>query len=317
MMNVEKAKRLAENEFPNGPEALAEKLGIKVLEGPLNGCDGWVLSGPVGIIIRLNSKNSLNRRRFTLAHELGHLLLGIPTVIGESVYDSLKSDDAEERRVNDLASELRLPEAVVRQSLQTVPVVATQLRKLAKQAKVSEMAAAIRVANLAKEIGLVNASVAFFVGDEFQWNWSKTLRMPAELAVALLADAKEADPKPIRIQRKATNDVVVASLIENPLLNSATLFVQLLPADVGNQLSSAERRHQLEEYLFKDDDQFRMQLQGVFGAFRPKCQNWSLDEAFAEFYKQRGEKWQGVRRTRLHSAKGKEYVRLRLQEWCE
>lgn len=317
MMNVEAAKRIAVNEFPNGPESLAEKLGIKVLEGPLSGCDGWVLSGPAGLIIRLNSRNPSNRRRFTLAHELGHLLLGVPTVVGESVYDSLKSDDAEERRVNDLASELLLPEAVVRQSLQTVPVVATQLRKLAKQAKISELAVAIRVANLAKEIGLVNASVAFFVDDEFQWTWSKTLKLPTTSAATLLKAAKKADPEPIRIQRKATNDVIIASLIENPLLNSATLFVQLLPADVGNQLSVTERRRLLEEFLFKDDDQFRMQVQGVFGGFRSKCEHLSLDEAFTEFFEKKGERWDGVRRTRIHSAKGREYVRLRLQEWCE
>ena len=317
MMNVEKAKRFAESEFPNGPEALAEKLGIKVLEGPLSGCDGWVLSGPAGLIIRLNSTNSPTRRRFTLAQELGHLLLGIPTVIGESVYESLKSDSAEERRVNDLAGELLLPESIVRQSLPTVPIVAAQLKRLAKQAKISELAVAIRVANLAKEIGLVNASVAFFADDEHKWNWSKTLTMPTELAMALLEDAKESDPEPIRIPCEETNDVIVASLIKNPLHNSFTLFVQLLPADVGNQLSVAERRRLLEEYLFKDDNQFRMQLQGVFGAFRPKCENWSLDEAFAEFFEQKGERWHGTRRTRLHSAKGKEYVRLRLQEWCE
>ena len=87
MMNVEEAKRFAEKHFPNGPEELARKLGIVVLESPLVGCDGWVLSGSAGLIIRLNSNNPSTRRRFTLAHELGHLLLEIPTVVGESVFD--------------------------------------------------------------------------------------------------------------------------------------------------------------------------------------------------------------------------------------
>lgn len=316
MMDIEKAKRFAEKHFPNGPEALAEKLGIDVVESPLTGCDGWVLSDTAGSIIRLNSENSPKRRRFTLAHELGHLLLGVPTVVGESFYDSLQSDNAEERRVNDLASELLLPQSVVEKTLPSVPVLAAQLRKLAKQAKVSELAAAIRVANLATEIGLVNASVAFFQNDEFRWNWSKTLTVRPDVAVRLLNDAKESDPHPFRFDRKKTNDVIVASLIANPYHNSATLFVQLLPSEVGNQLSAAERRIQLEEYLFKEDNQFRMELQGVFGAFRPKCKSWSLNVAFNEFFKQKGDRWDGQRRSRLHSEKGREYVRLRLKEWC-
>jgi hypothetical protein len=316
MMPVEKAKRLAEQHFPSGHEKLAESLGITVKGGPLAGCDGWVLSGPGGILIRLNAAASPTRRRFTLAHELGHLLLGIPTVIGESVYDSLKSDSAEERKVNDLASELLLPQSIVRQFVPAVPVVAKQLSKLAKQAKVSDLMAAIRVANLAEELGLENASVAFFQDGKLAWNWSRTLTMRQATAEHLLEAAQESQPQAARIERKTTNDVIVASLIDNPYFNSATLFVQLLPAGVGNQLAPPERRQQLEAFLFGDDDEFRMSLQGVFGAFRPKCTDWTLDEAVSEFYRAKSDRWDGVRRTRLLSAKGREYVRLRLQEWC-
>jgi hypothetical protein len=60
----------------------------------------------------------------------------------------------------------------------------------------------------------------------------------------------------------------------------------------------------------------RMQLQDVFGAFRPKCKDWTLDFAFTEFFEKKGGRWQGARHARLNSAKGREYVRLRLQEWC-
>lgn len=316
MMPIEEAKQFTEQYFPSGPEELAEKLGIKVCETPLIGCDGWVLFGPEGTIIRLNSKLAAVRRRFTLAHELGHLLLGVPTVIGESVYESLRSNSDEERRVNELASELLLPEKTVRESLPGVPLVASQLRKLAKKANVSELAAAIRAANLAERIGLINASVAFFKGEKFEWQWSRTLRMPSETALALLGDAKESHPKPARIERKRTNDVIVASMIDNPLVGSSTLFVQLLPAEVGNQLTRDERRRELEDYLFRDDNEFRMQLQGVFGAFRPKCKGCGLDSAIASFYAEKAPRWEGVRHTRIYSAKGREYVRLRLAEWC-
>jgi Zn-dependent peptidase ImmA (M78 family) len=314
MITVEAAKELAEAHFPNGPETLTEKLGIKVYYRPLTGCDGWALSGPAGKLIRINSSVSANRQRFTLAHELGHLLLDIPTIVGESVYESLKSGNVEERRVNDLASELLLPESVVRQHVPAVPIVASQLKKLASKARVSQLSAAIRVANLAAEIGLVNASVVFFQNGNLEWHWSKTLTMTPQDAVDLLRAAKKDHPKPVRIPEK--KDVIVASLLQNTGFNSETVFVQLLPAAVGNLLSREELRKQLEEFLFRDDNEFRLQLQGVFGAFRAKCRNRSVEAAFAEFYATKVIRWEGKRRTRLDSTKGRQYVRLRLEEWC-
>jgi IrrE N-terminal-like domain len=316
MMSIDQAKRFAENDFPAGPEKLADKLRIDIEEAQLAGCDGWVLCGPEGTLIRLNSSVSHTRRRFTLAHELSHLLLGVPTVVGESVYDSLNSNSVEERKVNDLASELLLPESIVRKYLPSVPVVAAQLRRLASKARVSELAVAIRVANLAVNIGLMNASVAFFQNGKFEWHWSKTLIMPPEEAVELLEKANASHPEPARIHQAGTNDVVVASLIKSQGSSFVTLFVQLLPSDVGNLLSNVEKRQELEAYLFRNDNQFRMQLQGVFGAFRSKCSHWPVDVAFTEFYRQKGDRWVGERRTRLHSKKGREYVRLRLQEFC-
>ncbi|MDX1965697.1 MAG: ImmA/IrrE family metallo-endopeptidase [Planctomycetaceae bacterium] len=316
MLTLDEARQIAEAHFPWGPEALAEQLGITVLSATLTGCDGWVLTGPAGTVIRLNAANPKPRRRFTLAHELGHLLLGVPTVVGETVYESLRSDNSEERRVNDLAAELLLPEARIRQAFPQVPVVASQLRRFAAQAKVSELAVAIRVANLAQQIELINACVTFFRNDTFEWNWSKTLNMPAELAVALLEDAKACAPNPLRVPRKKTKDVIIASLVENPWNSSTTLFVQLLPIEVGSQPSAVERRHELEAYLVGDDNEFRMSLAGVFGAFRPKCTGLTLEQAFKLFYETKRDRWDGHRRTRLLSEKGREYVRLRLSEWC-
>jgi len=62
-----------------------------------------------------------SRQRFTLVHELGHLLLGVPSVIGESFADVLRSDDEEERRVNDIAAELLVPRDVVQATVQELP----------------------------------------------------------------------------------------------------------------------------------------------------------------------------------------------------
>ena len=318
MTSVEQAKQFAEENFPHGPEKLAEKMGIEVRESVLVGCDGWVLSGPDGIVICLNSKSPVQRRRFTLAHELGHLPLNVPTVVGESIYDVLKSNDHEERAVNLLAGELLIPESIVRRLLPSTPVVASQLTKLAKHAKVSELAAAIRVVHLAAEIGLENAAVVYFKGDVYQWFFSKTLKIKEEWATHLFKEAKRTKPNPIRLPNGDLDDsVIVASIIENPLLNLSTLFVQLLSCEAGSKSTPEEVRRQLEAFLFSGDAHFRNQMQGVFGYFRPKCKNMTLNDAVSEFFTTKIHLWQGEQLMRLLSVEGRKYVRMRLSEWCE
>lgn len=315
MIPSAKALRHAREHFPDGPEKLAEHLGVEVIVSPLTGCDGWCLTAAHGTIIRLNQNSQPTRRRFTLAHELGHLILGVATVVGESVYDSLKSDDAEERAVNDFAAELLLPTDVVKQHVPSVPVVAANLKKLAKVAKVSEIMAAIRVTNLADSIGLVNASVAFFEDGQFSWHWSQTLWRRPTTADELLALARKAAPAPARVQR-SDGQVIVASLIDNPFTNTTTLFVQLLPKELGNTLSAHEERQELETFLFAGQDDFRKQLQGCFGYFKPVAAGMDLDAAVVAFFERYHERWAGVPQKRLLSQKGRDYIRLRLAEWC-
>jgi len=316
MTSVERSLAYARKHFPEGPEKLAERLKVEVRYSALSGCDGWYLSAGQRTIIRINNRMARSRQRFTLAHELGHLLLGVPSVIGESFADLLRSDDEEERRVNDIAAELLVPRDVVQASVPGLPIVASVLRRLAKQAHVSELAAALRVANLAADLGLANASVVFFEDDNVGWQWSKTLRMPKETAVSLREAARAASPNAFRYVREVENDVVVASLIENPFFGSATMFVQLLPLEYASQKSRDERRAELEEYLFAGQAEFQRQLQGCFGWFKPHVAGMSLDEAESLFWEQYQSRFTGVPGKRLASAQGREYVRLRLGEWC-
>lgn len=318
MIGIEQAKRLAEDHFPKGPEAIAEKLKIKIRESPLIGCDGWVLSGPSGTVIHLNSSSSVVRRRFTLAHELGHLILGVPTVVGESFDEALKSDDSEERQVNDLAGDLLIPKSILRKSLPSAPVDATQLTKLAKKANVSELAAAIRVVNLAHEIGLDNAALIFFKKDLFQWMFSRTLKISTEEASLILTEAKRASPNLARLPNEQTEDhIIVASIIDNPYTSSTALFIQSLPDGIGKKVTNGEKRRELELFLFSGDSQFRNQLQGVLSGFRGRASTMSLDEAVIEFFEKKAARWTGANLARLRSPRGRSYILLRLAEWFE
>jgi hypothetical protein len=67
MISVQEAKGFAEELFPEAPEALAAHLGIAVRVSPMGGCDGWCLTTDNRAIIRINSRLSVTRQRFTLA----------------------------------------------------------------------------------------------------------------------------------------------------------------------------------------------------------------------------------------------------------
>lgn len=313
MISADDARRFAETHFPEAPEKLAAHLGVLVRESPLDGCDGWCLTLEGRTIIRINSNQSPGRKRFTLTHELGHLILGIPSVVGETYEEMLSSNSAEERRVNDLASELLMPTTVVQSVLPEVTVVAGDLKKLAKRANVSDLAAATRVCNLATEIGLINASVVLFEGDCVKWQWSNTLQMPEQTVRKLLAAARDAAPTAFRYHREDGN-VIVASIIENPYFGSATLFVQLLPAKLGMSLSNHERRKSLEEVLFLNDVKLQQRVSGLFGAhkLRISAAQLSLDAAIADFWARNAVK---LAETSLDSQSGREYVALRIGEW--
>ena len=84
MISAEAARRFAETHFPEAPEKLAEELGVSIRESHMDGCDGWCLTLDERSIIRLNSNQTRGKKRFTPAHELGHLILGIPGVVGLS-----------------------------------------------------------------------------------------------------------------------------------------------------------------------------------------------------------------------------------------
>jgi len=290
-----------------------EHMGVTLHQSPMQGGDGWCMTDGNRSLIRINSELGKLRKRFTLAHELGHLILGVPSVVGESFAEMLRSSSTEEKKVNDFASKLLLPKRIVKSYLSELPVVAGALQKLAKKANVSELATAIRAANIAEGIGLKNAAVVYFSRhDKVEWQWSKTMQIPNETAEWLLEESREIAPLAFRKHQKRKSDVIVSSLIENPYFGSATLFVQLLSEKDGFRQSSIERRQELEEYLYADGSNFRASLDGCFGAFKERFGERTLDEAVAEFENRYEKKFKD---TKLATKQGREYIKLRITEW--
>jgi Zn-dependent peptidase ImmA (M78 family) len=105
-------------EFPVPVEAIAEDLlGLRVREVPLDGVSGLLY--PPARAVFLNANDTPERRRFTLAHEVGHWVCqclegrGGPMMCrAEDV--ALATDRALEREANVFAAELLMPEQPVR-----------------------------------------------------------------------------------------------------------------------------------------------------------------------------------------------------------
>ncbi len=110
--------------------------------------------------IGVNSSHPLARRRFSIAHELGHLLLhpGRPLLLHESVRvnfrDAVSSmaTDAEEIEANAFAAELLMPAAAIRDAV-------GRAAGLERSKLVASLASRFSVSAQAMEIRLVNLGV--------------------------------------------------------------------------------------------------------------------------------------------------------------
>lgn len=151
---------------PVNVNKIAKKLGIKVIEAPAeDGLSGFLLREPdqQKVVIGVNSTHPPTRRRFTIAHELGHFLLhnyeGFHWERADSgtkvqFRDDLAKDgtDLDEREANLFAAELLMPEDFLRKDIEkTGPIDLLnldQLEALAKCYRVSSQAMMYRLTNL-------------------------------------------------------------------------------------------------------------------------------------------------------------------------
>lgn len=318
-ITVAQALIFAEQHFPHAPERLAGFLEIEVRYIP-QGCDGWCVQTPTRSIIGINSNAPKVRQRFTLAHELGHLILGVPAFVGESINEIQSYNSEEEKMVNQLAGKLLLPENKIKSFIPEIPITAAVLKKIANKARVSELVVARRLSSIATSLGLKDALVAFYKNDFFEYQKSETLWLNPNLAQFLLEKCLIANPNPARIPREDENDVVVASLLKNPFSETTTIFLQLVHREDGLERLSEESARELDYFIFQNDPNFKSSLQGCFSVIKSKIGGLSLEEAvelFNKIYLSDSERWGEDIRQRLLSETGQNYIRLRLQAWTK
>jgi Zn-dependent peptidase ImmA (M78 family) len=136
-------------EFPVDPMAIAKRMGINLVSEQ-SAVSGTAYCSPEGACwITYNMFDHPVRQRFTVAHEIGHHVLG-HTQYGRRFRDNPEnysmSSLPEEREANSFAAELLMPLSQLEYMLYVQNV--DDISQLAEIFNVSEIAMAIRLRNL-------------------------------------------------------------------------------------------------------------------------------------------------------------------------
>jgi Zn-dependent peptidase ImmA (M78 family)/transcriptional regulator with XRE-family HTH domain len=135
-----------------GLPALVEKaFGADVAVVALDeGFDGLAASSDEAKLIVLGTSQVPARQRFTLAHELGHLLAGDDQGVhlDKDVYDRAQAKDPSEMRANNFASAFLMPEDILRSAVGTTGLTEGTFAALSCDLQVSPSALAIRLQQL-------------------------------------------------------------------------------------------------------------------------------------------------------------------------
>jgi Zn-dependent peptidase ImmA (M78 family)/transcriptional regulator with XRE-family HTH domain len=133
------------------PTLVEKAFGVDVVVVALDeGFDGLAASSDEAKLIVLGTSQIPARQRFTLAHELGHLLVGDDQGVhlDKDVYDRAQAKDPSEMRANSFASAFLMPEDILRSAVRTTGLTEDVFAALSCDLQVSPSALAIRLQQL-------------------------------------------------------------------------------------------------------------------------------------------------------------------------
>jgi Zn-dependent peptidase ImmA (M78 family) len=147
---------------PVDVEKIATQLGATIhknhVEDDVSGFLAWKKGKP---IIGVNVRHSQNRQRFTIAHEIAHIVLHpqLSLHIDETFSIKLRSDksgsgkDTDEKEANLFAAELLMPSKLIVEDIKRIGVLdlhdERRIEELAKSYQVSTQAMTIRLQQVA------------------------------------------------------------------------------------------------------------------------------------------------------------------------
>ena len=132
-------------------EAIAQFYGATVVYEPLRGCDARLVGYSDAAIITVDPSSRRERQRFSAAHELGHWIRDRGRAMfacTDDLFATEWSRDNPERRANDFAAELLLPETMFRREAKDRGITFVSVRDLAQVFMTSLTATAIRLVQL-------------------------------------------------------------------------------------------------------------------------------------------------------------------------
>jgi Zn-dependent peptidase ImmA (M78 family)/transcriptional regulator with XRE-family HTH domain len=133
------------------PSLIEEAFGVDVAIIKLDdGFDGLAASSAGANVVVLATSRVPARQRYTLAHELGHLLAGDDQDVhlDRDIYDKAQARDPGEMRANSFASAFLMPADMLRPAVGPDGLAETGFAKLACDLRVSPSALAIRLSQL-------------------------------------------------------------------------------------------------------------------------------------------------------------------------
>lgn len=117
-------------DIPVDPIDIAKKLNIKVFNRNFNSFSNDTVSGAIkkednNINIYVNEEDTIERKRFTIAHELGHYFLHLSCDLNKEFVDMHRRTGyntllSKEREANQFAAAILMPENKVRELYESV-----------------------------------------------------------------------------------------------------------------------------------------------------------------------------------------------------
>lgn len=171
-------KKLAIDSLPIDPYEISERLEVFVKEDDCEGYTGMILLVDGQALISIKSSiREQSRKRFTVAHELGHY--SIPEHLAGRTFfkctdkdlDTFDKKGSKESEANEFAAELLMPEEFFRERIRLKDLGYDLIEELAAEFETSLTATGIRFVKLSSDYALVcceNCRIKwFFKGVEF------------------------------------------------------------------------------------------------------------------------------------------------------
>lgn len=246
-------------------EAIAMERGAIVVEGSLKGAEGRLsILGPQALITIKSDIPEPGKKRFIIAHELGHFELHQAKFPAVSCLESDLSEWGKNKplevEANYFAAELLMPEHIFKRKTEGKELSKSLIESLSKEFQTSLTATSIRFVTLRPEYALVCSEKSvikwFVIGEGFPYNLNVRGKLhPSSIAYDFFTGhslpnmfSQVITDAWINDYRFNANDKVMEMAIALPAYNQALSFITI-DSDEDNYYDKDDYYKELDGYL--------------------------------------------------------------------